>query len=300
LAKVVDIGSKRLIGMSPTPWVRWLTGDEEAVAQEMLGNELQFVSRANDVLIKVRSAQHGDYLVAVEVQLRVDARMPLRMRSYAALIEERYALPVYPVVINVLRTEQRPATAYRSSFMALTAVQEYRVVNLWELDAEQVLAAKMPALLPFVPIMVGGNRVDIVQRAVYALRSDAELADFETFLAFIARFVFDSETILSIMRWDMATLRENPWYAEILQEGIEAGREEGREAGREEGREEGREAATVTLVELLLVHRFGAADPALLGRIRRLSPEQLVSLTDAIYMSPSLQGVADQLDAILG
>ncbi len=33
--------------------------------------------------------------------------MPRRMRSYAALAEEKYELPTYPVLINILQTSDR-------------------------------------------------------------------------------------------------------------------------------------------------------------------------------------------------
>jgi len=143
LTKAIDISSKRLISLSATAWVQWLTGDAQAEVQELLGSELQFVSRVNDILIKVHSAPHGDYLVANEIQFNTDPKMPLRMRCYAALIEERYGLPVYPVVVNILPTTQPIASEHRAEFMGLSVLQQYRVINLWELDAERVLAGGM-------------------------------------------------------------------------------------------------------------------------------------------------------------
>jgi predicted transposase YdaD len=41
----------------------------------------------------------------------------------------------------------------------------------------------------------------------------------ETVLAFFATFVLESALVQEIMRWDMAVLRESPWYQEILREG---------------------------------------------------------------------------------
>ncbi|MEN9224738.1 MAG: hypothetical protein Q6M54_04625, partial [Thermostichus sp. DRC_bins_24] len=37
-----------------------------------------------------------------------------------------------------------------------------------------------------------------------------------------------------IMRWDMAVLRESPWYEEIKQEGIQIGKQEGIQIGKQE------------------------------------------------------------------
>ena len=64
MAKAVDIGSKRLVSLAPAAWARWLTGDESIKSVELLSGEFQWVSRANDVLIKVESVQHGVFLAA--------------------------------------------------------------------------------------------------------------------------------------------------------------------------------------------------------------------------------------------
>jgi hypothetical protein len=65
--KSSDIGAKRLVSLAPTAWVRWLTGVDTAVSLDILSGEFQWVSRANDVLIRAHSPPHGDFLVANEI-----------------------------------------------------------------------------------------------------------------------------------------------------------------------------------------------------------------------------------------
>ena len=103
MAKTADIGSKRLISLAPDVWARWLTNDPAVEVLDFLSGEFQWVARATDVLLKARSPKHGTFLIANEIQFRPDARMPQRIRAYAALAEERYGLNVYPVVVNILR-----------------------------------------------------------------------------------------------------------------------------------------------------------------------------------------------------
>ena len=225
MAKVADIGSKRLINLAPDAWVQWVTQRPEVVAKEILGSEFHWISRETDVLVKAYSATHGDFLVLNELQLRYTAQMPLRMRAYAALAQERYRLPTYPVLINILPP---PSTltivnSYEQEFLGLRAIQDYRVINLWEIDAEIVFRQPLPSLLPFVPILRGGGEVSVVQRALQALRADAQLNELESLLAFFASFVLDTPLVQQIMRWDMAVLRESPWYQEIEQRGIQQG-----------------------------------------------------------------------------
>ncbi|MGF2035442.1 MAG: Rpn family recombination-promoting nuclease/putative transposase [Nostoc sp. CmiVER01] len=225
MAKVADIGSKRLINLAPDAWVKWVTQRPEVVAKEILGSEFHWISRETDVLVKAYSATHGDFLVLNELQLRYTAQMPLRMRAYAALAQERYQLPTYPVLINILPPPSNLTivNSYEQEFLGLRAIQDYRVINLWEIDAETVFEQSLPSLLPFVPILRGGGEVSVVQRALQALRADAELNELESLLAFFASFVLDTPLVQQIMRWDMAVLRESPWYQEIEQRGIQQG-----------------------------------------------------------------------------
>ncbi|MFN6525861.1 Rpn family recombination-promoting nuclease/putative transposase [Nostoc sp. ChiSLP03a] len=225
MAKVADIGSKGLINLAPDAWVKWVTQRPEVVAREILGSEFHWISRETDVLVKAYSATHGDFLVLNELQLRYTTQMPLRMRVYAALAQERYRLPTYPVLINILppSSSLTIVSSYEQEFLGLRAIQDYRTINLWEIDAEIVFEQPLPSLLPFVPILRGGEEVSVVQRALEALRADEQLNELESLLAFFASFVLDTPLVQEIMRWDMAVLRESPWYHEIEQRGIQQG-----------------------------------------------------------------------------
>ncbi|BAY39152.1 hypothetical protein NIES2111_35020 [Nostoc sp. NIES-2111] len=98
--------------------------------------------------------------------------MPLRMRAYAALAQERYKLPTYPVLINILPPSSTVTVvnSYEQEFLGLRAIQDYHVINLWEVDAEIVFQQPLPSLLPFVPILRGGGEASVVQRALQLLR----------------------------------------------------------------------------------------------------------------------------------
>lgn len=229
MAKPADIGGKRLISLAPDAWVKWVTQRSDVVAGEILASEFQWISRDTDVLVQAYNPQIGNFLVLNELQLRYTYRMPQRMRAYAALAEERYNLPVYPVLINILQPTPGVviATSYESEVFGLRALQEYRTINLWEIDVEIVFQQPLPSLLPFVPVLKGGGDEAIVQQAVQLLRADEQLSQLEPLLAFFASFVLSTRLVQQIMRWDMAVLQESPWYQEILNKGrIEGRREE--------------------------------------------------------------------------
>ena len=154
------------------------------------------------MLVRAESPRYGEFLVLNELQLRYKPDMPKRMRAYAALAEEKYNLPIYPVLINILQEGSvEIPTRYESEFAGLQARQDYRVVNLWEVDVEIAFQEPISPLIPFVPVLKGGAEESTMQRALQVLRNDQQLSELETLMAFFASFVLDSSLVRQIMRW---------------------------------------------------------------------------------------------------
>ncbi len=264
MAKASDIGGKRLLGLAPDAWARWVTQQADVIALEILGSEFQWVSRENDVLMKAQSPTHGEFLILNELQLRYTDKMPLRMRAYVALAEEKYGLPVYPVLVNILPPSSTVVVSNRfeSNFLGLQSRQDYCVINLWEVEAETVFEQSLDTLLPFVPILKNGGNQQTVRRALIQLQQNEELVELESLLGFFASFMLDTELVRQIMRWDMTVLRESPWYQELLQEGRT-----------EEGR---------SLILRLLTRRIGEVAPERRLQVQALSLPQLEALGEAL------------------
>ncbi|MFQ3614725.1 MAG: Rpn family recombination-promoting nuclease/putative transposase [Cyanobacteriota bacterium] len=222
MSKKADIGSKRLISLDPQAWIRWVTQNPKVQFQEMLDSEFEWLSRQGDVLIRAWDPNIGEFLIANEIQLRYSPEMPQRMRAYAALAEEKFKLPVYPVLVVILPVSEtrEVANVYDSEIQGIRAYQDYRVIQLSEVEVDPVFSVPIPTLLPFVPIMKGGGEESVIREALQRLQRDPVLSELEILLAFFARFVLDSQLVIDIMRWDMAVLKESPWYEEIKQEGI--------------------------------------------------------------------------------
>ena len=293
MAKSADIGSKRLISLAPDAWVKWVSQSDDVVPLEILNAEFQWVSRESDVLIKAFSPTYGEFLILNEIQLRYSAKMPLRMRAYAALAEERYGLPTLPILINILPP---PATVticnrFESNFFDLQVRQDFRVINLWEVEAELVFERSLNTLMPFVPILKGGGEEPVVRRALEVLRQDEQLNQMEPLLAFFASFVMDTELVAQIVRWDMTVLRESPWYQEILQQGEQKGKAEGRTEGIAEGRTEGERS----LVLRLLARRVGTLPTSVAAQVQALELPQLEALGEALLDFAQLSDLTDWL-----
>jgi predicted transposase YdaD len=278
MTKKADIGSKRLISLEPEKWVKWLTSFTDVQVREIVNSEFQWISRESDVLIRAYTPEYGEFLLINELQLYYTGKLPRRIRAYAGLAEEKYQLPVYPVLVNILQSSYANIPqGYFSEFAGLQARQDYRVINLWEVNAEIVFERSLTALLPFVPVLKGGGEESTVQEALRLLRNDEKLNDLETLLAFFATFVLESSVVQQIMRWDMAVLQKSPWYQEILNQGVKQGREEGREEG------------LLSAIALGLELKFGETALELMPAVSQIkNVARLTELKDAIKAVNSL------------
>ena len=149
-----DITSKSIIATNPDEWVRWVSGVADARGCELMSGELQFIRRFTDTLVLVRASAVGEFIVLFEIQNSYILTMPDRMRTYAALASEVYRMPVFPVLINIKPYGKPIPTRFESEFLGLTARQDYRVINLWEVEAEEILAQDLWALIPLLPTMM--------------------------------------------------------------------------------------------------------------------------------------------------
>ena len=279
MAKPADVSTKRLISLAPNNWVKWVTQIPDVVAGEILNSEFQWISRESDVLIRAESKEYGEFMVLNELQLRYKSELPRRMRAYAGLAEEKYKLPTYPVLINILKTgDAEIPTRYESNLAGLEVRQDYRVINLWEVDVKIALEQPLPSLLPFVPILKGGEDESIIREALRLLQADEQLNQLETVLAFFATFVLDSSLVQEIMRWDMTVLRESPWYQEILQQGEQQGEQKGEKKDR------------LSSIELCLEVKFGNEGLKFMPKISEISDlETLKTIQRSILTVESLE-----------
>lgn len=164
------------------------------------------------------------------------------------------------------------------------------MINLWQVDVNLVFEQKISTLLPFVPILQGGNREEKLRQAVRELRQDEQLQDLEPLLSFFASFVLDIPLVQQIMRWDMTVLRESPWYEEILKEGLQQGKKQGLQQGRLEGETQ--------LVIRQLQRRLGTLDDTLKQQIQMLPVEQLESLAEELLDFRDIQQLQSWLEQL--
>ena len=296
-----DIGGKYLMGQDPEGWIRWLLKDPTIELVQELNGEFQFVGRATDFLARVRG-QNGEFLVLTELQLFYDREMPLRVRIYSGLGEQKTNLPVVPIVVYLTPPPQGTeiTTAYHREFMGLVTHQDFLVVKLWELNAAEVLAMDLPAtVLPYIPLMDGVDE-QVIHTALQRIRHAENGEELETILAMFAMIKFSAAQIEQFMRLNMNVLEQSPIIREFLTrgrleglaEGRQAGLQEGLEQGLEQGIEQGLEQGIEQGIDLgfeqgleqsilrVVARRFGEYTADLPNRLGELPPKVLEEVLD--------------------
>jgi predicted transposase YdaD len=150
--------------------------------------------------------------------------------AYAALARHKYEQDVFITVVQLLPPsgDAELVAAFHREFKGQIGHQDYQAINLWELDAKQILAFNNPALLPFTPLMEGGNTEEVLRSCVIRIREEPRALELETILSVFASYVMDTDVIKRIVRWEMNILKESPILQEALAERYETGQREGK------------------------------------------------------------------------
>jgi len=294
----IDTGSKRLIHLYSQAWVEWVLQTPVQVETELSG-DFQFIARYSDSLLQVNGPQ-GRFLALTELQFQYKPNIPKRAMAYAALAREKYDMDVFVTVVYFLPPPKDVTltNAFHQEFMGQVAHQDFQLIELWELDANNALAANNPILLPFVPLMRNGNTKQMVQTCAQRIRQQPEHADeLETFLAVLASYVLDKDLVNQLVRWDMDIVYKSPIIQEILSENYRRGYQQGSEAASKAVREEVRKDMLDTLQQLL-TFRFGIATTHFDSRFQSLDLQALKPLHQAALQAQSLAEFENALNTI--
>jgi predicted transposase YdaD len=306
-----DTGGKHTIHIYARAWAEWLLEQQQLEVEAELSGEFQMIARATDVLLQVRNEQGERFLALTELQAHYDANMPRRLAAYAALAREKYLSEVFVTVIYLAQPPAHVVLAdhFHSELMDQVSHQDFKVIRLWELDAQAALALNNPALLPFVPLMRGGGTEEILRTCLARVRKEPQAEELETVFAAFASLVVDVEMVQKITRWSMHIIRESPLYklmytdlaearAEARAEGLAEGRAEGQAEGRAEGQAEGYGAA-LRLLQRVLVFRFQTPENQFDSQLRSLDLAAIKQLSDIVLEVESLAAFEQALHQLI-
>jgi len=185
------------------------------------------------------------------------------------------------------RAEVRPESAHGSPEGWTELRLPWRVLRLWRLPAERLLATGEPGLMPWVPLaQFQGEPGPVLERCravIEAGTAGAERSTLLTVTQVLTRLRYNDPGLLKILGGRQAMI-ESP-----LLDGLRA--EFGAQA-RAEGRAEGRAEAVV----LVLARRFGSIPPGVEGVVRATrGEERLDDLLTAALECESLAAFEERL-----
>jgi predicted transposase YdaD len=224
MSKPFDATPKGLVDLGPADWPAFLGVAARTV--EVVDADVSTVTAAADKVLLV-CADDGDRIQHLDFQSGPDASVPRRTHGYSALLEERHNLPVESVVV-LLRPEANLTAInglYQRSLPGAAAPYlefRYRVLRVWELPVQSVLAAGI-SVLPLAPISaVGKNELPAVIARMKE-RLDAEpdratVAELWTATKVLLGLRYEADFVEQLLE-GVRAMKESTTYQAIKEEG---------------------------------------------------------------------------------
>ncbi|AEG14305.1 hypothetical protein Desku_0697 [Desulfofundulus kuznetsovii DSM 6115] len=276
-----DIIIKALVERYSSHFVQLVRG-VPADRVERLEKEAVAVKRESDVLLYV-SEDGYEYIMLIEVQIRPDREMPLRLLEYTAMQHREYRKPVYPVVLNLTGRPQEDG--YGFDCLDLTVVAfSYRVINLAELPGEEVLSYGPVGIVPLVPLMRRqlSDEELIASCARRIKEAPAEwVPDLYVGLALFAHLGKIPDEII-LRNIEVIRMEASPLFEGIRQkwinEGIQKGIQEGIQKGIQEGIQKGSREARIEAILVVLEENIGRYPSELAVRLRAIKDMEILKM----------------------
>lgn len=258
-----------------------------------------------DFIAKARfRGQESFFLIHIENQAYPQAEFGRRMFRYFARLSEKFAIPIYPVVVFSYDVPQRPEpNIYRVEFPDKVVLEfNYAVIQLNRLNWRDFLQQQNPVASALMAKMnIAPEDRPIVKSECLRLLATLRLnpARMQLISGFIDTYLRLSDDEEEIFRAEIA--RFEPEQQEVVMEIVTSWMEEGLQRGRLEGLLEGRLEGELAVIMRLLNRRMGTIEPELHRTIRQLSIAQLEDLAEALLdfsnqddLVSWLQSVADE------
>ncbi len=285
MAKPFDATTKHLIEVDPLAWLR--LAELPGTAVKLIDADLSTVTSAADRVLHVEEPE--PYLAHFELQSSRLADLDEREMRTAAMLHYQHGLPVETVVILLRREADGPASSGQAGFRSPSGWTEmkfkYRVLRVWELPVESLLAGAL-ATLPLAPLASVSPEAlpSIVTRMEDRVRQEASPA--EAGIIWTATYVlmglrYDRDLVHHLLK-GVRGMEESVTYQEIIEKGEARGRAMGLREGEAKGLREGEMRGKIEEARRVLVRlgskRLGPPDESTLGRIEALDSLERLEL----------------------
>ena len=251
MAKQWDILTKMLMQANPQDLVSWVFMD--AIYLGELNVELQKKDPISADLLYIIQWRGEQVVLHVEIQRKRDEEMGRRVWEYNCLASIHTGLPVYSVVIYLIKEPAIVDPPYEMKFPTGFTVHQFFFENmkLWEIPPEVLKEQKLPGLLPLLPLTKGGKRREVVEDMIESLQQAGKSDLLPLGYAFSALLFKkkDEQQWLQERFMAMEDILEESWaYQEMVQKGLAKGLEQGLKQGLEQGLEQGKQQGLEQIV----------------------------------------------------
>lgn len=278
-----DIATKVLMDTCRDEIIRQFLGIEvmessliEAVPQETVS------LKRSDYPILVTDDKGITRLAIIEIQTAWNRNVPLNLLDYRTRYLIRQDIEVISCVILL-----RPSSAAKDHYSDNEVSFRYRLIRIYEMDAQTVVSDKLICLMPFVPLMKHGKELlEEADTLIYNSRKTRlEKADMLTSMAILSGIVSkELPSYLLSRRRDI--MIESAGYELIKSEGFREGKQEGI-----------LQTFTETLIVLLEV-KFGIDGIALYQKIKDIKDVgRIKAIMEVIRLSKTPEDVLKFVEA---
>lgn len=246
------------------------------------------------------------FLIHVEAQATSKPRFNRRMFVYFSRFHEKFALPVYPIVVFSYNSPKKEAKhQYQLAFPDFKVLEfNYQVVQLNRLNWRDFLAQSNPVASALMAKM-NIAKEDRPKVKAQCLRLLATLKLDPARMQLISGFV---DTYLKLNRSEEVKFEQEistfsqPEREEVMQittswmqRGIKQGIKQGIEQGRQQASQEGIEREKALIIRQIK-RKFGDIDPVLETQVRGLTVDRLEELGEALFDFSTFADLSAWLD----
>ena len=270
------------------------------VAREIDPNSIEFLDKEiftditsddkhiADLIVKVR-LKSGDafFLIHVENQSKPDPSFPARMFRYFARLHEKYAIPIYPIVIySHARPLKQEPSRYDVVVSGLAVLQfQYAVIQLNQMPWRSFMDKPNPVATALMTRM-NNSKADRpkVRAECFRLLATLKLSPARSKLigVFVETYLKLNAEEMKIYRREFAAFEPEEQTAAM--EMMTSWETKGYKKGRQEGKHEGKEE----ILALQLQQRFSTMPKDITDRLDNLTSKQLNELALAFLSFNSL------------
>ncbi len=263
----------------------------------------------SDLVAQVQfRGQSSFFLIHLEAQSSSQPEFNRRMFTYFARLHQKFALPVYPIVIfSYDRPQKEAIRQYKIEFPDLKVLEfNYQVVQLnrlnWRdfINQANPVAAALMAKMKIAPRDRAKVKAQCL-RLLVTLRLDA--ARMQLISGFVDTYLnlnsseeieFQQEISTFIQPEQEGVMQiTTSWMRRGLEQGLEQGLERGLERGLEQGL-----ARERNLIVRLIKRKLGAIDVALESRIITLTIDDLERVGEALLDFSTVEDLTNWLNAL--